>query len=126
MTLVNLNRIWINARNRGQINMNTDHKQDDKIVCLDSWKKSKALSLQESQLSETLKNLSFGDLIKESNAIIAELNDEKLSCEAASKSKLILKEFRRRLEGQSVNFSSSLKDMVKNLEKKFFDLNRLI
>ena len=106
--------------------MTQQNMQKDNIVCLDSWRSNHETDGKEKELQTSLKNMSFGDLLEESSKTVEDLDRQKLDEENTLRSKMIIKEFGRRLEGQSMSLSKSFGEMRRKLEKKLLDLNRLI
>ncbi len=88
------------------------------IISIKKWKENRQLSLKEKQVNNFLKVLSFQQLINESTDIVKKLKSEPLNPELAFKSKLILKEFNKRLNDQSPELANSLQNIRNNVEKK--------
>lgn len=85
----------------------------DNLVDLGEWKSLK----KEANFSDYLKVLSFNDLMTESNALMNQIkNDE--SDDLFSKTKVMMNEFTHRLEKESKQLATSVKDLKRHLEDK--------
>ncbi len=82
------------------------------VVNIDAWKKG----LKENGFSEYIKILSFSDLINESHNLLEHLNNDRQDVDIIKKSKIVMNEFKNRLEKESKSLASSVNDLT-----KFFD-----
>jgi nitrate reductase assembly molybdenum cofactor insertion protein NarJ len=85
----------------------------DNLVDLGEWKSLK----KEANFSDYLKVLSFNDLMTESTALMDQIKNAE-NDDLFSKTKVMMNEFTHRLEKESKQLATSVKDLKRHLEDK--------
>jgi len=82
------------------------------VINIDAWKKG----IKENGFSEYIKVLSFTDLVNESQGLIEKLGNDCQDADIIKKSKMIMNEFKNRLEKESKSLANTVNDLT-----NFFD-----
>ncbi|MBT3586803.1 MAG: hypothetical protein HN509_17965 [Halobacteriovoraceae bacterium] len=96
------------------------------VIPFDQFKVQRMKTKEEKGLRDYLGLLSFNQLINETSSVINELNNTPLNAELTLHSKLVLKEFAKRLGTESTTFSTTLKKLGNRLEERIFELQGLL
>ncbi len=86
----------------------------ENVTSLESFRKAKV----ENSFSDYLKVLSFNDLMNESEHLIREMKSENESQDIFSKTKVMMNEFTSRLEKESKQFATAVRELTHGLDDK--------
>ncbi len=90
----------------------------NKVVSLAKFKEDKIKNESEDLLMNYFNLLGVNELIFESKEVITNLKNGTLDYDLAVKTKIMLKEFRKRLYKEVPNVEKSVKDYIQNTEEK--------
>jgi len=96
------------------------------VISIEDIKKLKSLRKEEESLIRYYKALDFGTLLSETNDIIKKIKAHTLRSDLMDQSKLLLKEFRARLDSAPSEWTEHMSKMKEEISKRIDDLNNKV
>jgi len=106
--------------------MKNNNNKYNNVINFDNWKHVYTDSQKEINFCEYLSVLDFGELISESNEIIKELKNNNLDRDLTFRSKLILKEFDKRISSNRQSDKHFTTNFCKNTEEKIISIEKIL
>jgi len=97
---------------------------DEKVVSIKDLIRIKSLKKEEESLIRYYKALDFGTLLSETNEIIRKIKSHTLRADLTNQSKLLLKEFKTRLDSAPFEWKEHIKKMKEEISKRIDELNK--
>jgi len=106
------------------LEQNLETKKAASIISIEDLKKLKKLKKEEESLIKYYSALDFGTLLSETNDIIKKIKGHTLRADLMNQSKLLLIEFKSRLDSAPNEWTEHICQMRNEISKRLEDLNK--